>query len=103
MLTKKDLDETLSFVEGQLRRVLEEPVVTEQLETIDTLRSDNQILRKMLWFRHGCPSGALYGDDGEMQCAKCFIDFKRLPVEDIRQRFQDIGVAKLAKALKEKP
>ena len=34
-------------------------------------------IRKMLWLRHGCSIPALYGDDGEMQCSKCAIDFKR--------------------------
>jgi hypothetical protein len=35
-------------------------------------------LRKLLWLRHGCEPGALYGDDGEMQCGKCLVDFKRM-------------------------
>ncbi len=26
---------------------------------------------------HGCNFGSLYGDDGEMQCSKCRLDFKR--------------------------
>lgn len=36
-------------------------------------------LRELLWIRHGCSLGALYGDDGEMQCNACFpmLDFKR--------------------------
>lgn len=33
------------------------------------------LLRKLLWLNHGCT--LLYGDDGEMQCGKCLIDFKR--------------------------
>lgn len=33
------------------------------------------LLRKLLWLNHGCTF--LYGDDGEMQCGKCLIDFKR--------------------------
>ena len=46
---------------------------------------ENKILRKLLWLNHGCTS--LYGDDGEMQCASCMIDFKRVPVEEIEQKF----------------
>ena len=32
-------------------------------------------LRELLWLYHGCTE--LYGDDGEMQCSRCLIDFKR--------------------------
>jgi hypothetical protein len=41
--------------------------------------------REVLWFNHGCPSAAMYGDDGEMQCNNvgCLIDFKRMSLEDI--------------------
>ncbi len=37
--------------------------------------------RKLLWLNHGCNN--LYGDDGEMQCANCRIDFLRDSVETI--------------------
>jgi hypothetical protein len=43
-------------------------------------------LRKLLWFRHGCPISALYGDDGEMQCGRCGIDFKRDSAESIERK-----------------
>ena len=33
--------------------------------------------RHLLWINHGCPLAALYGDDGEMQCGNCLVDFKR--------------------------
>jgi len=45
--------------------------------------------RKTLWLNHGCPIGALYGDDGEMQCNNMTehrpIDFLREPIEQIKQ------------------
>jgi len=50
--------------------------------------------REMLWARHGC-SSALYGDDGELQCAACGIDFKRQPAVEIAARFQELGRLKL--------
>lgn len=53
---------------------------------------NEMILRKLLWLHHGCPFRALYGDDGEMQCSWCQIDFKRLPAEAIERRFKEIGV-----------
>ena len=38
-------------------------------------------LRRLLWLHHG--HSRLYGDDGEMQCSECPLDFKRDPVERI--------------------
>jgi hypothetical protein len=37
------------------------------------------LLRQKWWFNHGCSPDTryLYGDDGEMQCHKCGIDFRR--------------------------
>lgn len=45
-------------------------------------------LRRLLWFHHGCPISALYGDDGEMQCNHPThkIDFLRDPVELIEYK-----------------
>ena len=42
-------------------------------------------LRELLWLNHGCPVGILYGDDGELQCPKCMLDFKRDTVERIEE------------------
>ena len=46
-------------------------------------------LRKELWLRHGANDCLLYGDDGEMQCNACRIDFKRDPVEQILARLHE--------------
>lgn len=54
------------------------------------------ILRRLLWIRHGCPFSALYGDDGEMQCCACGLDFKRTAPDVIEQRWQRQGLAALA-------
>ena len=51
------------------------------------MEQDERILRQLLWLRHGCPIHALYGDDGEMQCGQCLIDFKRNTAEQIEARF----------------
>lgn len=37
--------------------------------------SSDVVARKTLWLSHGCV--ALYGDDGEMQCGACLVDFTR--------------------------
>ena len=41
-------------------------------------------LREMVWLMHGCSISLLYGDDGEMQCSKCRIDFKRMSANEIK-------------------
>ncbi len=41
------------------------------------------LLRQLLWLNHGCDLKYLYGDDGEMQCTKCKIDFKRFSAQEI--------------------
>jgi len=46
-------------------------------------REEELKLRELLWLRHGCSISSLYGDDGEMQCSNCLIDFKRDSVERI--------------------
>ena len=53
-------------------------------------------LRRLLWATHGCLGK--YGDDGELQCSACFIDFKRLPVAEIEARLQARGRRLLAAA-----
>ena len=45
-------------------------------------------LRYLLWLHHGHME-YLYGDDGEIQCAKCFLDFKRDSIEIILERIHE--------------
>ena len=40
-------------------------------------------IRLTIWLSHGCGLSYLYGDDGEMQCNACMIDFRRLPIKEI--------------------
>ena len=61
--------------------------------------ADDFLLRRLLWLRHGCPFGALYGDDGEMQCSECLVDFKRMDPNDIHARWMLINNLKLKKIL----
>lgn len=59
------------------------------------------MLRREVWLLHG--HQGLYGDDGEMQCAECNLDYKRAPVEGIVECIQALGLRKLAGAdLKER-
>lgn len=49
--------------------------------------------RKKLWLSHG--HSGLYGDDGEMQCGTCLIDFKRDSLQSIEDRVQQIAMASI--------
>lgn len=55
--------------------------------TDDNVEIENKKLRKILWLAHLDHFKYLYGDDGEMQCPKCLIDFKRDPIEKIERQF----------------
>lgn len=75
------------------------------LEAVSTMtaalaaaHAENERLRKLLWLRHGCGIRDLYGDDGEMQCSKCRVDFKRWPADQIDEAFEKIARAALAPA-----
>lgn len=63
---------------------------------------ENLLLRKLLWLRHGCPFRALYGDDGEMQCHNCCIDFKRDSAEKIEARFLEINMPQIVEYFKKR-
>ena len=70
-------------------------------ETEDDMKPNEFVLRRLLWLRHGCPIHALYGDDGEMQCGICLIDFKRDSVLQIENVFHRIGLNAYIKSQKE--
>ena len=50
-----------------------------------SMEEDVVILRKFMWVNHGCSPHALYGDDGEMQCGNCLLDFKRMPIKELNK------------------
>ena len=60
------------------------------------LSSEVDTLKRLLWLRHDPNHFAgLYGDDGEMQCGACLIDFKRMSAEQIEQIWHQQGLRKL--------
>lgn len=68
--------------------------------SIEELRAENKQLRIMLALAYS--GSGLYTDDGEFFCGKAHpsIDFKRMPVEVIKQcqqRRSEITVAQLSK------
>lgn len=50
---------------------------------------ENHDLRRILFYTHPCVGK--YGDDGEMQCNSCGIDFKRMTPAEIAERLH-LGV-----------
>jgi len=68
-----------------------------------TERDHTKTLRRLLWLRHGCPLPALYGDDGEMSCGRCGIDFLRWKPVAIHNKFTSLGMEKLAQETKTGP
>jgi len=52
--------------------------------------SENKKLRYLLWAQHPCLWK--YGDDGEMQCGACGIDFKRDSASSIEEKFYQRGL-----------
>lgn len=59
--------------------------------------SEEDKVRAFMWVNHGCAAGslALYGDDGEMQCNNCFIDFKREPIDEIMKKLNTMALKRL--------
>jgi hypothetical protein len=45
---------------------------------------EEHTLREMLWLSHAFRKHILYGDDGEMQCNTCRIDFLRMSPDEIK-------------------
>jgi hypothetical protein len=50
-------------------------------------------LRLSLWLHHG--HDMLYGDDGEMQCPRCGLDFLRAPLSRIQSHLATLEPIKL--------
>ena len=55
-------------------------------------------LRHTWWLNHG-HFGALYGDDGEMQCSICPADYKRDSLESLRMKMTAVATARWGQAL----
>lgn len=63
------------------------PTASASLPDRESLLDDRwceRELRREWWLNHGHDFVAIYGDDGEMQCAQCLgIDYKRTPLPDL--------------------
>jgi hypothetical protein len=72
--------------------VAQESELTALRADRDRLRAEMRELRESWWLSHGCSFGALYGDDGEMNCGNCLADFKRLSGRDIAARLRNAAL-----------
>jgi len=52
--------------------------------------ANEMVLRQLLFLYHGCPMAKLYHKDGEMQCSRCKIDFKRNSVKEINKKYEKL-------------
>lgn len=56
---------------------------------METTQKDIEKLRSLLWLGHGHHLGALYGDDGEMQCEECtYTNYKKCNIVDLFIQYQ---------------
>ncbi len=85
--------------EGDQGRTEHEVEIDRLSDIIELLKADVGKLRLLLFLRHDVEHySALYGDDGELQCSVCLIDFKRMSPDGIEARWQQMGLEKLAQA-----
>jgi len=69
-------------VAGVIERGLESSNATLRRE-----RDEAQERIRNEWaMNHGCPTGSIYGDDGELSCAACRTDFRRMPFEELEKQ-----------------
>lgn len=92
----KELEDMFSAMchDGQGLTLDQEQRLSKSLEKVF---ADNMELRCELWMRHGC--SGLYGDDGEMSCGSCVIDFRRDDVGWIIAKLRAAAEKKLSDAM----
>ena len=75
----------------------------EKLPDDYVMSDDEYTLRQMVWESHGgLTHHFLYGDDGELNCNTCHIDFKRLTVMSIFDALGEQAMARMVEYLKRK-
>lgn len=83
--------------EGDQGRTEHEVEIDRLRAELVLLKSEVEILRHHLWLRHDpMHYSILYGDDGEMQCAACLLDFKRMSAVEIVARWEQMKLTELA-------
>lgn len=88
LLTLKEIDRLARCETVFLDQHSEHNITWDQFRELVEAAKEGVILRELLALGHGCQVMALYGDDGELQCAECFTDFKRDSVSEIQRKIQ---------------
>ena len=72
-----DYDKTWVYLEEANAKISDlKDNLTETWKVVGYCKDALMEFRRGLWLTHG-HFNVLYGDDGEMQCSKCMVDFKR--------------------------
>ena len=75
--------------------------VAEAQAELATLRADNRLLRYLLAMAHNSATHLIYGDDGELQCGVCFVDFVRDSASTIHKKIKDARLREIQRAFEE--
>ena len=59
---------------------------------VSRLQEENRILRYLLAMAHDSEKHRIYGDDGELQCSVCWVDFVRDSAQDIKRKIEEAGM-----------
>lgn len=75
----------------------------EELEALRAenarLQEESRILRYLLAMSHEGKNHRIYGDDGELQCPTCWVDFVRDSAQDIKRKIEEAGMRELRRAI----
>jgi hypothetical protein len=88
----EDVHHFLAQLEGKKVILSSTPLMDENelYKKYKELEKENLKLRELLWLNHNPDHvNGLYGDDGELQCSACMIDFKRMSVSDIIKKLTE--------------
>lgn len=73
--------------------------IRELVEQYASIKEENKIFRRLLAMAHDSEKHRIYGDDGELQCSACRIDFVRDSAQDIRRKLEEAGMRELQLAI----
>lgn len=73
--------------------------IRELVEQYQSINEENKVFRRLLAMAHDSEKHRIYGDDGELQCSACWIDFVRDSAQDIQRKLEEAGMRELQRAI----
>lgn len=73
--------------------------IRELVEQYASIKEENKIFRRLFAMAHDSEKHRIYGDDGELQCSSCRIDFVRDSAQDIRRKLEASNMRELQRAI----